>query len=439
MIKYKFLFVLLFAAILSFAQEQDSMTLNYCHSLAIKNYPLTKQKELFVQKSELAVENLKKNFLPQLYINAQATYQSDVTSIPLDFSEMKIEMPTPGIAPKITAPEMPEVAKDQYKVSLDINQVIYDGGYVKNQKIIEGVDLLINQQNLDVELYSLKQKINDIYFTLFLLQENKKLIEVAKEEINTQLKKVVSGINNGVILKSNSYALEAEIIKLEQGQIEIENGIITAFKILNEYCGTKFSEASLMILPEQLTSSVSLENNRPELQLFEFQKQKLNASKELISSKTKPKMYGFGQIGYGNPALNMFSDEFDSFYIVGAKISWNIWNWNQNRNDKQIFDIQSKIVDSQKESFAKNITIAGNKNISDISNYELLIEKDIEIIKLRKKIKETAASQLTNGIITSSEYLSELNAETQAKLNLEYHKIQLIKAKINYLTITGNI
>lgn len=444
--KHKLLSVLIFCSIGLFAQKPDSVTLDYCHNLAIKNYPLSKQKELYIQKNELAVKNLKKRYLPQLYVNAQATYQSDVTAIDLDFSEMTVDIEIPGLPipiPElpinITGPDMPEVAKDQYKISLDINQVFYDGGVIKNQKQIENVDLLINNQNVDVALFSIKQNINDVFFTLFLLQENKKLIEVSKEEINSQLKKIKSGIDNGVILKSNSYALEAEIIKLEQKQIETENGILTAFKILNEYCGTEFSENSVIILPERQLTSYSMDNNRPELKLFDFQKQKLTASKKLISTKTRPKMYGFGQFGYGNPALNMFSNEFDSYYIIGAKLSWNVWNWNHNKTEMQILDIQSKIIDSRMETFNKNLKIAGEKSISDISNYELLIQKDNEIIELRTKIKETVASQLTNGVLTSSEYISELNAETQAKLNLQYHKIQLIKAKINYLTITGNI
>ncbi|MCF8296099.1 MAG: TolC family protein [Saprospiraceae bacterium] len=446
MTKNKLFIALIFCSVGLFAQKPDTITLDYCHNLAIKNYPVSKQKELFIQKNALAVKNLKKNYLPQLSVNAQATYQSDVTAIELDFSEMKVDIQIPGLPIpipelpiEITGPDMPEVAKDQYKMSLDVNQVIYDGGVTNNQRKIEDIDLQINNQSVDVELFSIKQNINDVFFTLFLLQENKKLIEVSKEEINSQLKKIQSGIDNGVILKSNSYAIEAEIIKLEQKQIEAENGILTAFKILNEYCGTEFSENSLIMLPEQQITANSLNNNRPELTLFDFQKQKITASKKLISTKTRPKMYGFGQVGYGNPGLNMFSEGFNSYYIVGARISWNIWDWNQSKTDKKILDIQNKIIDSKKETFEKNIKIAGENSISAISNYELLIQKDNEIIELRTKIKETAASQLANGVITSSEYISELNAETQAKLNLQYHKIQLTKAKINYLTITGNM
>ncbi len=439
MIKYKLIIALLFFSTITIAQKSDTLTLDYCHDLAIKNFPIAKKKGLFLKKNELAIKNIKKNYLPKLNLNAQASYQSDVTSIPLDFSQIKVEIPNQPISPSITAPDMPEVAKDQYKVSLDINQVIYDGGITKNQKKIEKINLLINNQNVDVELYYLKGNLNVVFFTLFLLQENEKLIEVAISEIKTQLKKVESGIDNGIILKSNSFAIEAEILKLEQTQIEVENGILTAFKILNEYCGTNFSESSIIILPEPKIALSALENQRPELKLFEFQKQKITETKSLISTKTKPKMYGFGQVGYGNPALNMFTDEFDSYYIVGAKISWNLWNWNHSKTEKQILDIQTNLIDNQKDIFSKNLKIAGEKSLSEISIYGLLIKKDNEIIELRTKIKETAASQLTNGVITSSDFITKLNAETQAMLNLEYHKIQLIKSKINYLTITGNL
>lgn len=422
----------------SFSQTNDIITLEFCHKEAIKNYPLNKQKELFDSSNELKIQNLNKNYLPQLNLNAQATYQSDVTFVTIDFSDITIDMPVPGPAPEITGqPETPVMPKDQYKATLDLNQMIYDGGAVKNQKEVESFNLLINKKNIDIELYKLKENINEIFFKLFLLQENKKLINVAKDEVNAHLQKIESGIKNGVILESNADVLKAELIMLDQKLLEVEVGITMGFKILNEFCNTNISESSNFVLPTPEINVYTYSNNRPEVGFLELQQEKIDATKKLISSKGMPKMFGFGQLGYGKPGLDMFSENFDSFYLVGAKLSWNIWNWNQNKTDKQILDLQNKIISSQKETFDKNIKIACEKDISEINKFELLIQKDREIIELKTKIKETASSQLTNGVITSSDYLTELNAETQAKLNLETHKIQLIKAKVNYLTTIG--
>ena len=178
MIKYKLIITLLFFSTITIAQKSDTLTLDYCHDLAIKNFPIAKKKGLYLKKNELAIKNIKKNYLPQLNLNAQATYQSDVTSIPLDFSQIKVEIPNQPISPSITAPDMPEVAKDQYKVSLDINQVIYDGGFTKNQKKIEKINLLINNQNVDVELYSLKGNLNDVFLHFFYFRKMKSSLKL---------------------------------------------------------------------------------------------------------------------------------------------------------------------------------------------------------------------------------------------------------------------
>jgi len=155
--------------------------------------------------------------------------------------------------------------------------------------------------------------------------------------------------------------------------------------------------------------------------------------------KTKPKLSAFAQVGYGRPGFNMFYTDFDKFYLVAARLNWNIWDWKQSNRESQIYEIQSNIIENQKETFNKNLQISAEKELSDIQKYDELIKQDNEIITLREKIVNTASSQLDNGIITSSEYMSEHNNSLQAKLNLEIHKIQLMKAKVDYLNLTGNM
>jgi len=170
-----------------------------------------------------------------------------------------------------------------------------------------------------------------------------------------------------------------------------------------------------------------------------LQLQKLEASKKLLDSKLLPKFAAFGQAGYGKPGLNMFAENFDSYYLLGTKLTWNFWNWGQNKNDKKILDLQSNIISSQKESFDLGVKLLLEKNIADITNYREQLAKDEQIIKLRTKIVAAAASQLENGVITATEYVTELNALNTAKLNYETHKVQLMKAQSDYLTTKGKL
>jgi len=419
----KIIFVFLFVPLSIFSQTADTLTLDICYKLARDNYPVSKQFDMFSEANKLKIKNLNNGYLPQIYINGQASYQSDVTQIPIHL-------------PNIT---IPEIYKDQYKISLDLNQNIYDGGNIKALKKVENISLSSDKQNAEIELYKLKDIVNQLFFNIVLFQENEKLLKILREDIKNKLVKVESGINNGIVLKSNADIFKAEIIKIDQQLTEISYNRLASIKMLGDLINKDISQNSEFKIPDISTFSLQLKNNRPEINGFALQQEKIEVLKSMTKIKTLPKISASAQAGYGRPGLNMFYTDFDKFYILAAKLNWNIWNWKQNSRERQIYEIQSKIIDTQKETFDKNIQISTEKELSDIKKYEELIKQDNEIIELREKIAKTASSQLENGVITTTEYLSELNNELQSKLNLEIHKIQLLKAKVNYLNITGNL
>ncbi|MCK5822462.1 MAG: TolC family protein [Bacteroidales bacterium] len=413
-----FIFVICFAQTL-FSQSADTLLLYDCYNKAIKNYPLYEQKDLHKSASELRMKNYTTNYLPTLDFNAQATYQSDVPGI---------ELPMANIS---------KVSKDQYRASIDLKQVIYDGGLTSSQKKIEKANFDVHANQLDVELYKLKERVNNIYFYILLLQENEKLLNTKINEIKDRQKNVESSVKNGVLLESNVDILEAALLKINQQLIDVRAGEKAAFLMLHEYIKQPIDEKSILVLP---TIDIDFNDsiNRPENKLFDNQINKLDLTSQLISKKRNPKLFGFGQFGYGRPGLNMLSDDFDTYYIFGAKISWNIWDWKNNSRQKDELSIQKNIVNTQKQTFEKNIRIVLDKEKCEIEKFEKLIESDEKIIKLRKKILKRSASKLENGVITSTDYLVDLNAETQSKINLKTHKIRLVQSKINYLTISGN-
>ena len=402
---------------------QDTITLSLCYEKAVENYPLTRQDSLLSVSNELKIKNLNKNYLPQLMINGQLHYQSDVTKTP--FQDI------PGI-------KIPTVEKDWYKITLDANQVIYDGGITAKQKELENSKVAIDRQNLELELYKLKERINTIYFSILLFQENNKTLLILKKNLEAKLSDVNSGVKNGLLLSSNSDILQAEIINLEQSIIEIEIGLSTSKNIMNEYTGLNLNETTLLSLPEIQINTNVFENNRPEYALMTLQQNQSSAMKGVTGRKTMPRIYAFGQLGYGRPGYDMLKNEFDDFYMVGARLNWNIWDWNHSKKEKEVLDIQSQIINTQKETFDKNLKIDLQNKLADIRKIEEIIKRDKEIIILRERISKSSSSQLDNGVITSTEYLTEINAEASAKLKLTTHKIQLEKAKIDYSASLGD-
>ena len=398
------------------AQSPTTLTLEYCQDKARGNYPLNKQFELLQSATKLKLYNLTSSWLPQLKIGGQTTYQSDVTSFPIQIPGMSI----------------PEVDQEVQKVTLDVSNTLYDGGLTHRQKLLEKASLDVDEQNIEVELYKLRERINKVYFNAIILQENEKLINIMKSEVESRLKIVQSGVRNGVSLQSNANLLQAELIKIDQQLLEIILSKQATMDMLSEYIGQTIPHESVLSVP--IINPVLDDNKflQPELTLLELQSKKLDNSQSLLTAKVLPHLAVFGQVGYGKPGLNMFSNEYNDFYIVGLRINWTPWNWNRTNNDRKRIELQQKIVQNQKETFEQNIRVLLKKDLAEINKYKALILKDDEIITLREKITNTFVAQLEKGIITATDYLTELNAETQARLNKQQHIIQLAQAKVNY-------
>jgi outer membrane protein TolC len=416
--------ILIFMVLGFMAFAQETVTLEICHSKAIENYPLAKQKELLPQSHDIKVKNLNKNYMPQMNVNGQAHYQSDVTKTPIQN--------VPGI-------NIPTVEKDWYKISLDVSQTIYDGSNTSRQKDLEDISLEIDRQGIDIEFYKLKERINQVYFNVLLLKEKAKILELHQSNLTSKLNDVESGVRNGTLLSSNEDVLKAEIIKAEQAIAEVKISLKANIGILNEFTGLAMKEETGFLLPEVSVNLDTYTNNRPEYFLFSLQQDRLSVSKKLTGTSLLPRLSAFGQAGYGRPGYDMLNVNFDDFYMIGARLTWKPWDWNLSRKQKEVLDIQNEIINSQKETFDKNVKIDLENKIAEIKKAEELISRDTELIRLREKITKSVSSQLDNGVITSSQYLTEVNAEASARLDLESHKIQLIKAKLDYQATIGNL
>lgn len=417
-----FLLILL-AAINLNAQVQDTLTLDFCHQRAVAQYPLSRQKQLFAESSGLRNENTGKNYLPQFDVNGRATYQSDVTEVPVSFPGINI--PTPD--------------KDMFDLHLGLNQLIWDGGISREQKNIENADLLINQQQVEVELYKVKERVNGLFYKILLYKKSREALLINRQTVEEKMKEIESGIEQGMVLQVNADVLLAQIFQIDQSIIEIDAETRGIFRMLGEMLDMEIPVTTVLILPDPVIHTEPFVNQRPDYLLLDLQKNKLEVSKNLITAGRMPKVSGFGKLGYGKPGLNMLSNEFDNYYMVGVGLSWSILNWNKPENQKKILGLQQEIVEAQKEALDLNVKIQVDDDLAQIEKFDNLIANDKNLIVLREKIAQTASSQLDNGTLTSTQYLDELNKATRARLDLEAHRIQLSLAKINYLKTIGKL
>lgn len=412
----------IFISSLALAQD-EKVRLQDCYEHMLSTYPIAGQVAIHEQSAALKTKNIKSAWLPNAELKAQATYQSDVFEFDLDIP---------------FSVDLPEVSKDQYKASVDINQMIYDWGRIRSAQELEKANLMVNQQSTRVELNKLKEQVNKFYFAVLILQKNEELLQVLLNDLNIRQNSVESAVKNGVMLKSDLSSLKAEIIKVKQNIREIQNQHKAMVDVLSEITGMDLSVNTKFEIPEYNLEK-EMEWNRPELTLFDYQKQKLQASSKLISKQNRPSVFAFAQLGYGKPGLNMMQDEFDSYYIAGIGLSWKFWDWNKTKREKQVIHLNKEFISTQENSFTKQLEIALKNEKAKIKIYEEAMESDEEIIALRQEVSESARSKLDNGVITSTDYITEVTKETQAKISYETHKIQLVQAKVNYLYIKGEI
>jgi len=408
--------------------SQNILILDSCIEITIKNYPLFKEKALHKKISDLNIKNNHSNYLLSIDFEGTASYQSDVF-------RLDIEMPNiPGFEL-----DLPASPLDHYNFAINISQLIYDGGTIKNLNSIEQNKLLAEQKKIDVELYKLKEQVEKTYFSILILQKTEEQLRLTVKELEKRKKTVQSAVKNGILTQDNLDILQAEIYKLEQNLIEIEETKESGINILQELMSTELHAETELKLPDDFeikTDSITI--NRPETELFILQKNILNSNEKLLQSNRLPKLGTFAQGGYGNPGLTMISDEWNPYFIVGAKLTWNIWDKNITKRNKEILKINSDFIDTKKEVFDKSINILCEKELGEISKLKRLIKKDDKIILLQKNICKKAGSKLNNGIITSIDYISLLNDKNRSIIKAEIHRIKLIEAKRNYIRIKGN-
>jgi outer membrane protein TolC len=399
-----------------FAQEQ--LTLEECYQLVEINYPLAQQNVLLENQTTIDLEVINTEKLPQLNFSAQTTYQSEVIEIPL---------PESSIEP---------INKDQYRATASVNQLIYAGGIVNAKTNLAKATLATRQKKLEVDLYQLKRQVNKLYFSILLSQEKNLLLQARKSQLQTKINEVKSGIEYGVLLPTSNKTIESELLLIEQQLTEVDKNKIVLIETLSALVGKDFTAETVFQQPI-ITTDLSDKLKRPELELFQIKKQEIQSSEQLLSKQNSPKLIGFADAGYGNPGLNMLDNSFQTFYVVGLKLNWKVFDWNANQKQRESLLINQGIVDSETETYKLNTNIELNQQLTEINKFSDFIATDAEIIQLRKEILNAAESQLRNGVITASAYITELTNLYESENNLIIHNIQLQLAKANYNIIKG--
>lgn len=410
----------LFLLILPIIVSAQGLTVETCQEKAKANYPLVKQYGLIEQSAQYNISNANKGYLPQLSFSARGAYQSDAITINLNGMHLAQD-------------------KDQYQAVLEANQVIWDGGVISAQKKITNAGAKVEKQKLEVDLFALNERVNQLFFGLLLLNEQLIQNDLLRNELQTNYQRVTAYKQNGVANQTDLDALKVEQINANQRETELSSSRKSYFNMLSALTGLVIDEKTELIKPEINLSAIDVANvHRPEIELFDAQNKLYESQKSFLNAGNLPKIGMFLQGGYGKPGLNMLNPEFSPYWMGGVRLSWNISGFYSQKNNIGKLDISKKTVDIQKETFLFNTDLKTKQQQTEIEKLQQIISNDDEIIRLRENIKKAANVKVENGTSTVTDLIREINAENQARQTKSLHEIQLIMAIYQLKNNTNN-
>ena len=444
-------FAIMFVIAAYCVSVQAQFTINECQNLARENYPLIKQYGLIEQSTEYSVSNAAKAYMPQVSFATQVTYQSDVATFPQEMAD----------AYKMMGVDMKGLNKDQYKVALEVNQTIWDGGLTRAQKDISKAEGLVSAQSVEAELYALCERVNQLYFGILILDEqllqNRLLQELLQSNYNT----VEAYLKNGIAMQSDLDVIKAEQLSVSQQRIQIESSANAYRHMLSVMTGKSFDNSANFIKPtvtgserqgfaftnarmlnhaetgssavSSTSESISLvgNNNRPELLLFDAQSEQFEAQKQAVIASTMPRFGVFAQGFYGNPGLNLFKDMTENKwtwnYIAGLRLQWNFGSFYTKNATLRKLSLAQQQIDSRRETFLFNNSLQQVQQHVAIDKMRKVMTDDDEIIRLRTSVRRSSEAKYANGTITVNDLLRDITTESQALLNKSLHELEWLK------------
>ena len=416
-------------ALLMLPAMAQAQTLEECQQAAERNYPLIQQYELIDKTTDLTVANIQKGWLPQVSVSAQATLQSDVTAFPDQMQQMYKAM---GI-------DMKGLSKDQYRVGVDVQQMVYDGGVIKSRKEIAREQGNVQTAQNEVNMYNVHKRVNEMYFGLLLLDEQIKQNTNLQNLLNANEKKLASMQKNGTAAESDYLNVKAERLNVVQKMTDMQAQRKALVRILSTFCGV---EVKVPVKPTPNTHHPTPNNGRPELKAIDAQLRLADAQEKALDAALKPKFGVFAQGFYGYPGYNMFEDMMNRQWslngMIGARLTWNIGALYTRKNDKEKIQMQRKTAETNRSVFLFNNNLEMIQQNEDIERYRKLMADDEEIIKLRSSIRKAAESRLSHGIIDVNDLVKEITSENAAKVQKCVHEIEMLKEIYDLKYTTNN-
>lgn len=392
----------------------QQLTLEACQHKAEQHYPLTRQYGLIEKTKEYNLSNAGKRYLPQVTLSAKASYQSDVTSLPIDVSSLGLPI------------SIPSVKKDQYGATLDVSQLVYDGGATRAAKKSIEAESSTSTLSNDVSLYSLRKQVSEVYFALLMLQEQQRSHDYYQAQLRRTEEKLQASLRGGIVTRADVDAVHVDYLKGEQTGIALRRQLQAYTEVLALLTGDSLTPTTELVRPT--TVAVSSEQERPELRLLSAQQKLTEMRTDELKASLRPTLGLFAQGGYSRPGLNMLKNEFAPYYVVGARLSWNLGNFYTYSGKRKSLEAQNQMLANQADAFRLSQRIQAQELRQTSQSNQEQIAFDSQIVQLKKQIYQTAEARLLGGTLSATDAMRELTSLRLAEQDQIQHDLTKLKA-----------
>ncbi len=397
------------------------LTLEACKEKARENYPAIKRYQLIERTEAYTLSNANKGYLPQLSLAGKASYQSEVTQIPIDI---------PGVS---------GLSKDQYSVTVDVNQSIWDGGVISAQKEVTRAGTLVDKRQTDVELYTINERVDQLFFGILLLEAQIEQNLLLQSELERNYNQIISYMENGIANQSDLDAVKVELLSARQTLVQLRSNRKEYRDMLAVMIGETIDPHTTLVKPASDLPLIAMYNvNRPELQLYDARQKQLDSQQKVITTGYLPRLGLFVTGGMGRPGLNMLENSFSPYYIGGVRLSWSFGSLYTQKNDRRKIEIAKQQVAVEEETFLYNIELDTTREYTEIRKIGEMIRYDDEIIELRANVRKAAEAKVANGTSTVTDLMREITSEDMARQDKILHEIQYLMAIYELKNTTNN-
>lgn len=408
-----------------FARSQQ-LSIDSCYQLAQQNFPAIKKHALLEESGRFNRENAGAGWLPQFNITGQATYQSETVNIS---KAMGNALP-PGIA-------IPEINRDQYKIQAELTQSIYDGGSIHSRKKILEASEKLQQQQVEITLHTVKERVNQLFFSILLADQQLAQHMLRRSDLQNAADRTEAALANGAAFRSSLYELQAELVNTDMVTTELEANRHAWVQMLGLLIGRPLPAGIKLVMPAPVKERFDVAG-RPELKLYDYQQQLYDAEENSLKTGYTPRLNAFVQGAYGRPTLNIVENKFGAWYIGGLRLQWNFGSLYTLKNDKRIMEMNRQLAEADRETFLLNTQVDISRQEAAVEKFRQLLAQDHRLVELRTAVKLASRAQLDNGVITTREFIAQVNAESLARQNMALHNIQLLQTQYTLNYLSGN-